>query len=102
METLRSRIREEGKKQYLQLELPDGPVEIPLTEDKPQAVKDVFNRLILLLKRVSFQFEFEKSNGDLYSQIGEEYIKQLNGELKMIREELVDYNLTENNDDSAT
>ena len=78
METLKSRIQEDGKKQYLALVLHDGPALIPLTEDKPQIVKDVFNKLILLLKKTPFQFEFVKGSGDLYSQIGEEYVKQLN------------------------
>ncbi len=34
-------------------------------------------------------------NGDLYSQVGEEYIKQLKTELEIIRQELVDYDLIE-------
>ena len=95
METLKSRIHQEGEKQYLELLLPNGTARIPLTEDKPQNVKDVFNKLILLLKSRSCQFEFEKGCDDLYCQIGEEYIRQLNSELKIIRDELVDYDLAE-------
>ncbi len=99
METLKSRIQEEGKRQYLELVLPDGSARIPLTEDKPQTVKDVFNRLIILLKNSPLRFEFEKGSGDLYSQIGEEYIRQLNTELKMIWDELVDYDLAKKDDE---
>ena len=95
METLKSRIHQEGKEHCLELELPTGVARIPLTEDKPQDVKDVFNELILLLKSGSFQFEFERGSDDLYCQIGEEYIRQLNSEIIIIRNELVDYGLAE-------
>jgi hypothetical protein len=95
MATLKSRIHEEGKKQYLELLLPDGSALIPLTEDKPQSVKDVFNRLILLLKKNPVEFEFSKGTGDLYSQIAQEYVQQLNTELEMIRQELNESGLTE-------
>ena len=42
-----------------------------------------------------FQLEFAKGNGDLYSQVGKEEIKQLKTELEITRQELVDYDLIE-------
>lgn len=67
---------------------------IPLTEDRPNDIKDVFNKLLNDLKSGQIKFEIEDTQEDLYFHISKEYIKQLNSELKSIYVELSDYGLT--------
>lgn len=93
MEIRKANVINKGENYYLELSLRDVKVEISLTEDKPNDVKDVFNKLILELKAGEFQFELESEQGDLYSQISNEYLNQLNNELQVVYGELVAYKL---------
>lgn len=68
---------------------------IPLTKDEPLEIKEVFNRLIIELKKGLIQFELQDDENDLYHHISTEYITQLNDELKSVYAELEDYNLLE-------
>ncbi|MEJ0029511.1 MAG: hypothetical protein WDO15_03730 [Bacteroidota bacterium] len=70
---------------------------IPLTEDRPNDVKDVFNKLLNNLKTGLIKFELDDTQEDLYHHISKEYIKQLNSELKTVYSELSDYGLTKTN-----
>lgn len=85
-------IADEGN-YYLEFFVKDKKLKISLTEDKPKEVKSFFNELILELKKSEFTFELKDKSENLYYQISDEYIKQLNEELKSVRQELVDYNL---------
>ncbi len=95
MEIHKSTISREGEKATLVFSLPQGNLEIVLTEDKPNKVKKVFNQLILELKKGEFQFKLEDTKEDLYYHISKEYISQLNSELSSIYNELKDYDLLE-------
>lgn len=86
-------INRENGKVLLSFNMPDNTLTIPLTEDKPNDVKDVFNRLIVALKAGSFQFELEDTKEDLYHHISKEYLSQLNVELGSVFQELKDYDL---------
>ena len=68
-------------------------LEIVLTEDRPNDIKSVFNRLLQELKKGEIEFEFEESVEDLYYHVAKEYIKQLNVELSSVHAELKDYGL---------
>jgi len=78
----------------LKLELGSTTLDIVLTEDKPNDVKAVFNKLLLQLKNGVFNFSLEDSKEDLYFHICKEYLTQLNAELKSIYQELKDNDLT--------
>ena len=95
METLKSTINCSHDNYYLELHLQNEILSIPLTEDKPNEVKGVFNKLIIALKKSPIEFSFQKSDESLYYQIGDEYIKQLNTELAHVRQELEDYGLVD-------
>jgi len=69
--------------------------EIVLTEDKPNEVKSVFNKLISELKKGQFNFELDDDQEDLYHHVCIEYIKQLNADLSSVYQELEDYELLE-------
>lgn len=78
----------------LNLIIKENQYDILLTEDKPNDVKNVFNKLLEELKKGEFNFELEKdSKEDLYFHISKEYITQLNSELTSIYKELEDYDL---------
>lgn len=96
METFSSTIRTIGENHSIELSVGQDKFLIPLTEDKPNEIKEVFNKLILHLKEKEFSFSFDKTENSLYFQIGEEYIKQLNQEMTSIRRELEDYSLVMN------
>lgn len=79
--------------QFLVLQVNAQQLEIPLTENKPNSIKDVFNELIQELKNRDLKFEFIVKNENFYSQICKEYLLQLNSELASIREEIKGYKL---------
>lgn len=95
METKKAFIKREETKTSLAFSIGDKTLEINLTEDKPIEVKNVFNELLLELKKGEFQFELDDDEGDLFFHISSEYISQLNAELSSIYKELEDYELLE-------
>ncbi|MDY0779386.1 hypothetical protein [Tenacibaculum sp. IB213877] len=98
METHRATIDRKDEKTSLVLHINNEQLEIELTEDKPNAVKSVFNNLIASLKKGVFKFELEDEKEDLYFHICTEYMGQLNTELSSIHQELEDYELIDKNE----
>ncbi|MFE3872506.1 hypothetical protein EKM02_06230 [Flavobacterium sp. RSP49] len=95
METKKATIRREETNTFLVLEVGETPLEIILTDDNPNNIKQVFNSLLKELKKGIFEFSLEDEGKDLFQNICTEYIVQLNVEIKAIYDELVDYELTE-------
>lgn len=95
MVTREAKIVQRDENYYLELALNDKNVEIPLTEDKQNDVKEVFNELIIELKKGNFKFSLINDENNLYFQISKEYIKQLNSEMNAVYTELVAYDLLE-------
>lgn len=93
MEIFNAELKREEQKTTLILNGRNGTYEITLTEDNPNSVKAVFNKLLADLKIGLFTFNLVDDREDLYHQISKEYIKQLNSELNSIYEELKDYEL---------
>ncbi len=77
----------------LKLALGVTVLDILLTEDKPNDVKTVFNKLLEQLKSGVFDFNLSDEKEDLYHHICKEYITQLNSELKSTYKELQDNEL---------
>ncbi|MBN2396601.1 MAG: hypothetical protein JXC36_09125 [Candidatus Atribacteria bacterium] len=71
---------------------------ICLTDDNPNEVKNVFNDLVVELKRGKYSFTLSDEKKDLYYNICEEYIKQLNGEIADVYSQLKRYELVENSE----
>lgn len=82
----------------LKLVLGETVLDIVLTEDKPNDVKNVFNKLLEHLKSEEVEFNLTDEKEDLYFHICKEYTTQLNAELKSTYKELQDNGLlkTEN------
>jgi hypothetical protein len=66
-----------------------------MSEDKPNEVKNAFNRLIARIKDGEFQIELNGVGEDLFSQVANEYITQLNREIQEVRREMVQYGLVD-------
>lgn len=98
MEMHKATINRLDDKTSLVLHINQEQFEIELTEDKPNEVKSVFNKLIAILKKGQFEFELEDDKEDLYFHICTEYVGQLNTELSSIHQELEDYELLDENE----
>ena len=95
METYKASVVKEDEHCFLKLFLKEKTLSIPLTEDNPNAIKEVFNILILELKKGKIEFNYEGHNQDLYSDVSKEYITQLNEELEEVYNELDSFDLLE-------
>jgi len=94
METHNATIeRKDSSSATLKLVLCETVFDIVLTEDKPNDVKTVFNKLLEQLKSGEFDFNLSDEKEDLYFHICKEYITQLNTELKSTYKELEDNGL---------
>ncbi len=93
MATHKATIERKDKSATLKLEVEKTMLDIVLTEDKPNDVKSVFNKLLELLKGGIFDFTLKDDKEDLYHHICKEYITQLNAELKSTFQELKDNGL---------
>ena len=96
METHKAKIERKNDSAVLKLVLNLTELDIVLTEDKPNDVKNVFNKLLEQLKSGVFSFSLEDEKEDLYYHICKEYITQLNTELNSIYLELNAYGLLKN------
>jgi len=77
----------------LKLALGTDELKIVLTDDNPNEVKSVFNKLLFLLKNGEIEFNLLDEGTDLYNNICRVYIAQLNSELKSTYNELRDNGL---------
>jgi hypothetical protein len=93
METHNATIERKDNSATLKLALDKTVLDIVLTDDKPNDVKVVFNNLLEQLKSGEFQFNLSDEKEDLYHHICNEYIIQLNSELKSTYQELKDNGL---------
>ena len=93
METLKAAITEVEGKHFIQIEDGDSTIRIPMSEDNPNAVKAAFNTLITRMKDGEFQIELSGTGADLFSQVADEYLAQLNREIKEVRGEMQHYGL---------
>jgi hypothetical protein len=93
METHNATIERVEKTATLKLSLGETVLDIVLTEDKPNDVKTVFNKLLEHLKEGEFDFNLTDEKEDLYHHLCKEYIIQLNTELKSTYKELQDNEL---------
>jgi len=96
MVTHKANIVDIGGERYLVLKIPNEELKIPITEDRPKDIQDVFNKLILLLKKGLFEFKLEGSEElDIIYHVGKEYISHLNSELKSVFAEMKSHELLE-------
>lgn len=98
METYNAEVIEIETESYLSFDVKGEKYNIPLTKDEPKEIKDVFNQLIVNLKKGPFNFSIpEKEDADIIYHVAKEYVDQLNTELSDIYKELEEYNLIDEN-----
>ena len=93
METVKASVVAEDDKNFIKIQVKDGEIRIPICEDKPNEVKSAFNGLISQIKDREFQIELEGVGTDLFSQVANEYITQLNREIQEVRSEMKRFGL---------
>jgi len=91
METIKASVVQVEEKRFIKIEAEYGGIRIPLSEDKPNEVKSAFNKLIARIKDGKFQIELAEVGEDLFSQVANEYITQLNREIHEVHAEMVQY-----------
>jgi len=62
-------------------------------EGKPNEVKSAFNKIITRIKAGEFQIKLDEVRDDLFSQVANEYLTQLNREIQEVRGEMKQYGL---------
>lgn len=65
-----------------------------MSDDKADDIKGAFNKLIVRTKKGEFQINLEGLGEDLFSQVANEYVKQLNREIVEVRAEMKQHGLT--------
>lgn len=95
METVEASVVEEDDKHFIKIAIEEELIWIPLSEDKPKAVKSAFNKLIERIKEGAFEIELDEVGEDLFSQVANEYITQLNREIAEVRDEMINLGLIE-------
>ncbi len=93
METIRATVQNVEEKFFIKIEAENHEIRIPMSEDNPNEVKSAFNKLIARIKDGIFRIELEEIGEDLFSQVGKEYIAQLNREIHEVSGEMVEYGL---------
>lgn len=89
METVDAVIEVLNDKYFISIDLGAGSVaKIPLSDDKATDVKAAFNKVIARTKLGEFQIKMNAVGEDLYSQVANEYLLQLNREIKEVRGEM--------------
>ena len=95
MLTYNATLKREGEKVDLVLTTGSKDHHICLTDDNPSEVKNIFNDLIIELKKGKFSFSLSDETQDLFYHICEEYLNQLNGEIADVYSQLKKYDLVE-------
>ena len=93
METIKATVDSKDDKYYIKIEIGDEEICIPMSEDKPNEVKSAFNKIIARIKVGEFQIKLEEVEEDLFSQVANEYIIQLNREIQEVHREMKQYDL---------
>jgi hypothetical protein len=99
METVKATVVEEDEKHFIEIVIEEETVWIPLSDDKPNEVKSAFNELIKRIKEGAFEIELEEVGEDLFSQVANEYIGQLNREIAEVRDEMISLGLIEEDEE---
>lgn len=93
METIRATVESLDGKYFIKIEIGEENISIPMSEDNPNEVKSAFNKIITRIKAGEFKVNLEEVGDDLFSQVANEYIAQLNREIREVHGEIKEYGL---------
>lgn len=75
------------EKQFIRITA-EPVIDIPISDDNPNAVKSAFCALIRKLRSGPLRISLMEAENDLFYQVSTAYLDQLNGELAAIYEEM--------------
>jgi len=93
MEVIKATVVKVDEKFFIKIQAEPEEIRIPISEDKPNVVKTAFNKIITRLKGGTFRIELEEVGEDLFSQVANEYVMQLNREIQEVFGEMEKYDL---------
>jgi hypothetical protein len=93
METIKATVVEFEEKHFIKIEIGQEDIKIPISEDRSNEVKSAFNKLIIRIKEGLFQIALSDIGQDLFSQVANEYVTQLNREIQEVHGEMKGYGL---------
>jgi hypothetical protein len=93
MEIIKAIVEGIDDKHFIKIKTGAEEISIPMSEDKPNEVKSAFNKIITRVKGGEFQIKLEEVGEDLFSQVANEYIIQLNREIHEVHGEIKEYGL---------
>lgn len=93
METIKATVESLEDNYFIKIKTGDEEISIPMSEDKPNEVKSAFNKIITRVKGGEFQIKLEEVGENLFSQVANEYLIQLNREIQEIHGEMKQYGL---------
>ena len=93
MVTLEATVECKEEKYFLKINVEQGAVTIPLSDDDPNAVKGAFNKLIQRIRVGEFTIQLDEVGDDLFSMVANEYLTQLNREVQEVYSQMKDYGL---------
>lgn len=95
MVTLDASVECVEEKYFLKINVEQGPVTIPLSDDNPNEVKSAFNKLIQRIRIGEFTIKLDKVAEDLFSMVANEYLVQLNREIQEVHSQMQEYGLVQ-------
>ena len=93
MEKIKATVENIDDKYFIKMKTGVEEITIPMSEDRPNEVKSAFNKIIARVKAGEFQIELDKVEEELFSQVANEYLTQLNREIQEIHGEMKQYGL---------
>lgn len=93
MVTLDATIESFDEKFFIKINVEDGAVRIPLSDDSPNEVKSAFNKIIKRVRIGEFTIKLDKVGDDLFSMVANEYLTLLNREIQEVRSQMIEFDL---------
>jgi hypothetical protein len=93
MVTLEATVEFKEEEYFLKINVEQGSVTIPLSDDDPNAVKGAFNKLIQRIRVGEFTIQLDEVGDDLFSMVANEYLTQLNREIQEVYSQMKEYGL---------
>ncbi|HET7306396.1 MAG TPA: hypothetical protein VFK24_01060 [Gammaproteobacteria bacterium] len=93
MDIIKATVVSEDGNRFIRIGVGTEQISIPISDDKPNAVKSAFNKLVTRIKAGVFEIKLEEVGEDLFSQVAGEYVAQLNREIREIHGEMEAHDL---------
>ena len=93
MEKIKAAVENLEDKHFIKIQINGEEILFPMSEDNPNIIKSAFNKIITRIKGGEFQIELKAVGEDLFSQVANEYLTQLNREIREVYGEMKQHGL---------